>query len=239
MGPCCDGSSELNLAPVSVQGMQRALLPYVAGCKKEDSWTPWEGMMRMCCLGGLRRCHLHRLLWLLSSPSLAASCCFFSEVPPAPLVLSQALPMQAVYCQEAKYKTTAAHGEGMRAILCRATPLKRTGHCMLCVHRTESDGCSPLHCRPVKPLLSVQPVQAYAGPPAEQAGVVLSEPRHTHHLAALRAGRSWPAHHLRANGSMPQRNARFVAIVAVVGHKGWCDGWTDARAQLRSLFSHS
>ena len=86
-----------------------------------------------------------------------------------------------------------------------ATPLKRTGHCMLCVHRTESDGCSPLHCRPVKPLLSVQPVQAYAGPPAEQAGVVLSEPRHTHHLAALRAGRSWPAHHLRANGSMPQR----------------------------------
>eukprot|EP00439_Symbiodinium_sp_Y106_P055543 s4128_g7.t1 len=54
-----------------------------------------------------------------------------AQVPPAPLVLSQALPMQACVQSYAGYPP-------------------------------EAD-------RPVKPLLSVQPVQAYAGPPAEQA----------------------------------------------------------------------
>ncbi|CAE7554767.1 unnamed protein product [Symbiodinium sp. CCMP2456] len=54
-----------------------------------------------------------------------------AQVPPAPLVLSQALPMQACVQSYAGYPP-------------------------------EAD-------RPVKPLLSVQPVQTYAGPPAEQA----------------------------------------------------------------------
>ncbi|CAE7534477.1 unnamed protein product [Symbiodinium natans] len=54
-----------------------------------------------------------------------------AQVPPAPLVLSQALPMQA------------------------------------CVQ--SYTGYPPDADRPVKPLLSVQPVQTYPGPPAEQA----------------------------------------------------------------------
>ena len=63
--------------------------------ERADNCTLCEGFLRMRCLGGHRRCPLHRLGWHASSPSLASSCCFFSEVPPAPLVLSQALPMQA------------------------------------------------------------------------------------------------------------------------------------------------